>query len=622
MTKYRIFTFFIWFCFAYAKVTAEIKVDVDLATQFPENSPINGTVIVSHTSKEKIDLANFKMNRKPLAVQLQREVPMTVGNLILSMYSFSLPTSAKGLYILPAISVTIDGKEYRSIPRTYEVTGASASVSSSNSTTPPPSANTNINAKSNVPIQNTTQQSQQQQQPPTAAPVTASASTASPDAPILKLEAFVDGPHEIYPGQKTIVGYRYFYNVNIDTSKEVLPLLEAEGLTKVGDKIIKAEETEGLSVQQFSQQVEANKPGHFKFGPSILEGYPYQTNSSGVKFPSKQLLSSTAPAVDITVLPFPEKDKPASFNGALGAFQWKIDLVSPPSVNVGDGVELSIIAQGKGNLENLQLPELCCQPGMSGLFKLSDLPTVGEIDGDTKLFKLKISPTTTSVKAIPELEFSSFDPNSRKYVTYLSQSIPLTVTSLNGEVLEKSDKIPSNDLPSTKETPSKQSKQSQQIQTEAPAEPIEIESIYPLTYKDLKDLSFGTWTSLFIIPFGLAALLFQVNLSKYYENLKLEAKIIGSRELFTQALKSPVDSAEEHSLMIKAFILALKEKKLINSADIAPEDLSKEGIIGDVREFLYTLDEKRYLGGESMQKGDSRQKAQELFEQLQNFGGI
>ncbi|MBA3603350.1 MAG: BatD family protein [Parachlamydiaceae bacterium] len=605
--KYRIFTIFIWFCSAYAKVMAEVKVDVDLLTQFPENSPISGTVIVSHTSTEKINLANFKINRKPLAVQLQHEESMTVGNLILSMYSFSLPSEAKGLYILPAISVTVDGKEYRSIPRTYEITGKALPLG--NNPTPPPSAG--------IPAQKTTQT----QQPTTAAPATASAST-SQDAPLLKLEAFVDGPHEIYPGQRTVIGYRYFYNVNVDTSKEVLPLLEAEGLTKIGDKIIKAEETEGLSVQQFAQQVEGNKPGQFKFGPSILEGTPYQTNSSGVKFPSKQLLSSTAPVVDITVLPFPEKDKPASFNGALGTFQWKIDLVSPPLVNVGDEVELSVTAKGKGNLENLQLPELCCQPGMSGPFKLSDLPSVGEINGDTKYFKLKISPTTTSVKAIPALEFSSFDPDSRKYVTYLSQPIPLSVTSLNGESSDKSDKIPSNELPSAKETPSKKSKQAEQIQSEAPAEPIEIESIYPLSYKDLKDLSFGTWVSLFLIPFGLAALLFQVNLSKYYENLKLESKIIGSKELFTQALKSPVDSAEEHSLMIRAFILALKEKKLIPSAEIAPEDLPKEGIIGDVKDFLYTLDEKRYLGVESMQKGDSRQKAQELFDQLQNFGGV
>jgi hypothetical protein len=234
MTRYRVFTFFMWFCLAYAQATAEIRVDVDLPTQIPENSAITGTVIVSHSSKEKIDPSKFRLNRQPLAVQLQHEEPMTVGNLILSMYSFSIPSESKGLYILPAISVTVDGKEYRSFPRTYEITEATTS-SRNNSASP---ANTPISA----PVQNAIPQPQQ---------ATSTTPSTLQDPPLLKLEAFVDGPSEIYPGQRTIVGYRYFYNVNVQASKEVLPLLEAEGLTKVGDKMIKAEETEGLSVQQF-----------------------------------------------------------------------------------------------------------------------------------------------------------------------------------------------------------------------------------------------------------------------------------------------------------------------------------------------------------------------------------
>lgn len=573
MNSFTIITFFVWVWLASVQGFAAVNVDMDLPTQFSENSAISGTIIVSHTSKEKIDPQKFSINKKPLEVKLQREQPLPSGDLILSMYGFSLPAQPKGLYVFPAVIINVNGKDYASIPRTYEITGSTGSGLESSRKSP-----------EKIAVQ---------------------------EPPLLKLEAYINDPHEIYPGQRTSMGYRYFYNVNIDTTKEVLPLLEAAGLTKIGDKSIKAEETEGLSVQQFEQQVEGNKPGEYQYGPSILEGYPYQLDTLGNKISSQQLLSSTAPPIVLTVLPFPEKDKPVSFNGALGIFDWKVELTSSPKVNVGDEIELLIEAKGKGNLENLQLPEICCQPGTSGLFRLSDLPPTGEIVGETKRFQLKIRPLSTLVKSIPSLEFSSFDPISRRYMTYRSQPIPLDITTLEEEL--------PNEKPIAAPPPSS-SKEAKKMQAPPAAEPIEIESIYPLTPADLKDLVFGNWATLFLIPFGFGALLFQINLSKYLEELSLRPKTIASKEIFAKALLAPTDSADEHSLLSQAFLLSLKEKKLISSENITPEELSTEGIIGMVRDLLCALDENRYMGGKTSQNSDLRQRAQALFDKLQNTG--
>ncbi len=583
--KNHTIAFFLGLILAFSTLFAEVKVDIDMQTQFYETSPINGTIIVTHSSKEKIDPSNFKLNNKPLETQLKMEQPLTTGDLILSMYNFTLPPQSKGLYVLPAIFITVNGKSYRSYPRTYEVTEVPANANSPSSRNEPP---------------------------PSAPPVSAPAVQASPTTDLLKLEAFIEGPHEIYPSQRTFVGIRYFYNVNVEATKEVLPLLEAEGLIKIGDKIIKEEEMGGISVQQFEQQVEGSKPGTFKYGPSVLEGYPYQLDPSGRKIVGKQLLSSTAPEVIITVLPFPEENKPISFNGALGNFNWSVELLSSPTVNVGDEIELLIEAKGKGNFDNLQLPELCCQPGMSGLFRLSDLPPVGEVVGDAKRFHLKMRPISTLAKTIPELEFSSFDPESRKYVISHSQPIPLTVTTLTQNSLE----------PDKESAPQLKKRSNQAVQTpDTQAEPIEIESIYPIASNDLHNLPFGIWPVLFLIPFGCAGLLFQFNMSKYLETLASQPKTITSKELFSQALQAPQDSSEEYTLFTQTFLLALAEKKLIANKDMAPEDLPKEGLTGEVRDFLSELDRRRYMGTKTSPNVNYRQTAQALFEKLENFGG-
>ncbi|MGZ3632984.1 MAG: hypothetical protein ACXWM7_01480, partial [Parachlamydiaceae bacterium] len=109
---------------------AAIKIDVDINSQFYEQSPIEGTLLISHGSKDTIDTSSFTIDSKPLEVEFKQEQPMTApGDLVLSMYHFSLPPQPKGLHILPAIKVVIGGKTYQSIPRTYEVKEATASPS-------------------------------------------------------------------------------------------------------------------------------------------------------------------------------------------------------------------------------------------------------------------------------------------------------------------------------------------------------------------------------------------------------------------------------------------------------------------------------------------------------------
>lgn len=591
--------FFYCLCAYTGQASAEVKVDVDLATEFNESEPIAGTIIVSHPNAEAVDIKSFTLDNRPLTVEFQKEQPMTTGDLILSFYRFTQAPQSKGLYILPPIKVRVGKEEYRSIPRTYAVKQTSAQA-------PLPGNRASAYSAGGY-----------QPPPPSSAP--------SPAEQFLKLEAFVNGPEELYPSQRTIVGYRYFYNVNIETTREILPLLDAEGFIKIGDKTIKQEQSDGINAQQVEQTIEANKPGDYSFGPSFLDGRSYTINALGQRTYGSQPLSSTVPAVKIQVLPFPEAGKPASFKGALGDFIWKTSLNSPATVNVGDEVKLVVEVSGPGNLDSVNLPELCCQPGMSGLFSLSDLPATGQISGDTKRFDVNLRPLSTSLKAIPSFEFSSFDPDTRTYITVNTDSIPLKVMPSQQEgaspVKPASTSLaPSPPSEAAAPTPEEAPPQAPPLQAEAAASAIEIESLYPLKASDLENLTLGTWWSLLLIPFGLAAILFQVNLSKYLEEAKLQPKALSGAQILANAESSPPGSTERYFLISQALLLRLEEMGLIASSNIAPEALSTQGLTGKVRTFLCDMQEKRYTG-QQLKEEILLIEAKALFKELQSSGG-
>ncbi|MBA3237561.1 MAG: BatD family protein [Parachlamydiaceae bacterium] len=593
MTFFYTFTasFLFWLLTTLNILVQAVEVDIDIKPQFFGSAPIEGTVIVSHSKEEKVDPESFKLGTETFKVELIKEEPMTAsGDLILSLYHFKLPPRLKGPHIFREVTVDVGGTKYQSVPRTFEVKDAPAST---------PSAP----AKYDTPTE----------QPPSQQP--ASSQTAS-IPPFLQLKTYVGGPEELYPGQQIIIGYRYFYTGNIDTTQEVIPLLEAEGFTKIGDKVITERELNGLSVRQITQKIEAKQPGEYTFGPSLLEGYAYESDL-GRKVYAKEKLSSSAAAVVLRVSPFPEDGKPPSFNGAIGKFVWTVKLISPTTVHTGDEVELSIDVKGDGNLDSVKLPELCCQPGMSGLFSLSDLPPVGELKGDTKHFDVKLRPLSTSIKALPKLEFSYFDPETKKYVIFHSDPIPLSVVPLD------TSKPSVKNLPIPDTTPAEETQQKQALATNSSVEAINTESSYPLQEKDLHNLPFGTWWSLLILPFGCAALLYQYNLFKYLEAIKSKPKIIDSEDLFSQAQAAPLGSAEAHELLCQAFLHRLAETGEINSPEINPEALPTTGIIGEVRTLLLALEETRYAGRETRDKEETLMKnARHLFEKLKIDGGV
>lgn len=370
-----------------------------------------GSISVTHDENVKINTESFRLEGKPLKVHFIKEVKISPNDpLVVSLYDFQKEEKKAGLYVLSEISVKVGDKIYKSIPTSYEIKDRFASK---------------IN-----------------QDPQTQV--------------ILNLEPFVEGKEPFYPGQRLVVGYRYTFNLSFDLTTEKIPLLEGEGFKKIGDKEFKDFTKDALTTLIVTQLIEATKPGVYTFGPSEIRGRPYNMNALGKKEYFNREYSAKAPDITVRVVPFPDQNKPPSFYGAIGDFKFDFSLVSRSDVYVGDRLIVLIKITGKGDMENLQMPHLCCQPGFSGFFKIGDLPSI-ELSGNKKTWSVELRPQWDEIKEIPSLEFSFFNPETKQYTVLKSQSIPITVKPWQGQESTEPLQIPVN---------------------------IEIEGNYPLSKED------------------------------------------------------------------------------------------------------------------------------------------
>jgi len=564
--------------------TVDVKVTAGIDDAYANEKGI-GSVSITHNYQDKIDLASFRLGSNPLSVTFVKDVPFSSENAtVVSIYKFEIPGQNPGLYVLPSVTVRVGDKNYQSFMSSYSVKNEKKSNASkaANST-----------------------------------PVNSAPAPSSPVEPSLRLTAGIEGATSIYPGQRTKFVYHYYYTGTIELATEKLPLLDAQGLIKIGEKEFHDYAEGGVSVSEISQEVEGIKPGKFSFGPSLIEGYSYEVDASGKHVPTSPKISSEVPEVVLTVLPFPTQGKPASFNGTIGKkFQFSVDLIGDKTIVEGDMFSLGINITGEPgtNIKQVPLPEVCCQPGFSGFFRLSDLPPTEEIKDNTKKAIVQLSPLTAKIEEIPSLEFAYFNPETTSYTVLSSQPIPIKVIPRKKASVENPVPAPTKEQsvqPKSNVTPTRTpSMQSPQ--------PIEIEGIYQLHPRDLHDQLFGSWWALLIFPLGIALFIFQYTLHQSILLQRSRGVVETSATLFQKALESSDGSAQYFRLISQALKQSLVEKNVIPSAEIANSELPEQGIAGEIRAFLFELDEDRFTQGRKIDYTKINQSVESLLNK--NYG--
>lgn len=139
----------------------------------------------------------------------------------------------------------------------------------------------------------------------------------------------------------------------------------------------------------------------------------------------KDMTIESAPT-RLTVLPLPTEGQPANFSGAVGDFQVSTDI-SPASVAPGEPLTLRLHISGTGNFDRVDatmldhLDHWKTYPAKSS-FTASD--AIGN-QGD-KVFEQPLIASQPGEQSIPGINFSYFNPVTRRYQS--AQTPPITVT--------------------------------------------------------------------------------------------------------------------------------------------------------------------------------------------------
>ena len=507
-----------------------------LASIEEEHGHMIGKIIVEHDDKLVVDESSFIMDGNFLETELLHESSQssvsiinghrTEKHIIISTYCFEIENETKGVYTLSPIGVRVGNKIYYSQKVIYEV---HESISSSD----------------------------------------------------FILESFIQGDSACYPGQQLRFIYRIKSKSDIEITYQEMPLLEAKGMKRIGEADIKHYREKEYYVQEIAQDVEGINPGTFVFGPSILEGYAYATNFFGQRHYKKNKICAKSPPVIVSIKPFPENGKPSSFNGAVGDFVFDVSMLTSNTINVGDKIQLKITIRGTGNLEEVRLPTISQQEGFYQ-FRFSDIPPVGYIEGNEKKFLLDIRPLSASIREIPNIAFSFFNPLSQQYKVLYSQPIPINVISLK-EPKQKINHIEENKKLS-------QNSSWRELLTDLRA--IEISGNFVLTEPYTYHLS-SKGKIFYFVPLCFFILSLQIFIKRLLLSKK-SIKCEDSLELYKKALHHKNNASIFCHLLEKALLLGLYENGFLSTRIHSYASLPNEGLCGRIKNFLSSIEEKRF----------------------------
>ncbi len=151
----------------------------------------------------------------------------------------------------------------------------------------------------------------------------------------------------------------------------------------------------------------------------------------------------------LVVVDLPE-GRPPSFAGAIGEGFYLDVAADRTVVKAGDPIQLQVELRGNGNVSTAQLPELSEVSPAWKNFKTPAGLTNGVFEEDKKSFKLLIRPMSESLREIPPIEYSWYNPSTQKYESTSSEPIALSVRK--GEIVDASDVVVSSAGSSTSES--------------------------------------------------------------------------------------------------------------------------------------------------------------------------
>ena len=142
--------------------------------------------------------------------------------------------------------------------------------------------------------------------------------------------------------------------------------------------------------------------------------------------------SIVAPAIEIEVLPLPTP-KPQNFSGAVGKFTLSGSL-TPEQLNANDAATLRLVVSGQGNMKLMKAPKVNFPKDFEVYDPKQDDKTTNTSLGakGNVIYDYIIVPRHGGKYNIPPVEFSYFDPDQNAYKTLKTDSFAIAVAKARG----------------------------------------------------------------------------------------------------------------------------------------------------------------------------------------------
>ncbi len=324
-------------------------------------------------------------------------------------FNYVLVPTASGQFTIDPVEITLDGKTYKTNPVTITVTQGTG--------TPP---TTQPALKPNTP------------------------SKTQPTTPIgedLYLEASVD-KKRAYVNEQVTLSLKFYQAVNLlrspDYSPPALTGFWVEDLPPQ-KQYYETRNSRRFSVTEIKTALFPTSSGKKTIGPAslkcLVENYGALFNKDPFKIIDPALLMRqpqekilTSKPVEVEILPLPEKDTPANFQGAVGRFSLNTSL-DKKQTEINQPLTLKISLSGVGNIKSLNEPVV---PQLAD-FRTYNSGSSEKISKNSYLvqgsknFEEILIPKAAGKFKLPPVEFSYFDLSSRSYKTLKSKLQEITV---------------------------------------------------------------------------------------------------------------------------------------------------------------------------------------------------
>ena len=148
---------------------------------------------------------------------------------------------------------------------------------------------------------------------------------------------------------------------------------------------------------------------------------------AGVMGHQKEVTLGSEPDV-LSILSLPAANRPADFAGAVGNFQVRA-TASPTSATAGDPLTLRLEVSGTGDFDRLTSDVLPSADGWKTYpAKSTFVPEDSAGYRGTKTFEQVVMAKDASVKELPALRLSFFNPETKRYETRTTAPIPVQIT--------------------------------------------------------------------------------------------------------------------------------------------------------------------------------------------------